>query len=405
MKRLRSLAGLALLAFATADEQPRRLQASSNIFNKAQLFAHWTSDKINNALPLDLKIDPRSGEGFVVKRDELVSYADMFAGREQRVSPQGATLIKLNKVLDEPEVEKKMDVMKRGKHKHDRELIQATSTTLHLSSIFYSSSSYINSRNLQTNTTDADGFATLKKKPSKRSKKQKIKDEKKQDKNKGNNIHNKNEGGRKKKRKYQPKISNLSPSRGTKISSSQTFRARVLPSSMTNANIRSVSFRLKDPIGETSDWLPVPQAYEDDMYEITIEGFGAFPASKWKYQMSVKDEEGRSVDSPNIMFRVDGDLEVDDDDDDLETLEDDWTDVEDAQGFVDGVDDKEEKEEELMKLGVVGDSNWPHGGGIQSATGRILFEFNGSGTYVCSGTVVKDDAIKGRSVILVSSSN
>ena len=331
----------------------------------------------------------------------MVSYAEMFAGREQRVSPQsGATLVKLNKVLDEPEVEKNMNAKhlkkKRLGHKHDnRELIHTN--TLHLSSIFFSAASFINTRNLQSNITDADGFATLNKKPSKRSKKQKIKEEKKKDKNKDKgNIHHKNEGGRKKKRKYQPKISNLSPSRGTKISSSQTFSARVLPSSVTNADIRSVSFRLVDPLGETSDWLPVPQAYDDNMYEITIEGFGAFPASKWKYQMNVKDEEGRSVDSPNVMFRVDGELESDDD---LETLEDDWTDEKDAQGFADGVEDEEE---ELMKLGVVGDSNWPHGGGIQSATGRILFEFNGSGTYVCSGTVVKDDEIKGRSVILVS---
>ena len=91
---------LGALLHATQAQQQRE-SASTNVFNQAELFAHWTSEKINSAIPLDLKIDPLSGEGFVIRRDELVSYADMFASKEQRVVTPDATLIRLNKMLDE----------------------------------------------------------------------------------------------------------------------------------------------------------------------------------------------------------------------------------------------------------------------------------------------------------------
>jgi len=52
------------------------------------------------------------------------------------------------------------------------------------------------------------------------------------------------------------------------------------------------------------------------------------------------------------------------------------------------------------------DSNWPHSGLIQSSVGRIMFEFNGSAPFVCSGTVVMDgsngtsrNSKNGRSII------
>lgn len=424
MRRIRPLFSLAILA-ASQGEQPeptthkRRLSATSNIFNtatKAELFAHWTADKINSAIPLDLKIDPLSGEGFVVRQNELVSYADMFAAQEQRVATGDgdSTLMKLRKIVNEESLEEEIKGMHIKKNRlggtHSRGLKHNFSVhRLDLASIKFSSD-WIDEeeRRLQTNATDADGFVALKKKPSKKSQKQKIKEERKKDKNKGkpNKV---NEGGRKKKKKFLPKINNLTPSRGDKIPSSQTFSARVTPSASTESKIRGVSFRLVDPVGESSDWLPVPRGYEDDTYSITIDGFAAFPASKWKYQMSAVDDAGRSIDSPNIMFKVDGETG-----DEMEVEYDDWAEYDegDAQGFVDGAGKKDEekaqglmdgadKKEDLMEFDIVGDSNWPYGGGIQSATGRILFEFNGSGTYVCSGTVVKDDK-NGRSVILVS---
>jgi hypothetical protein len=417
MRRIRPFISLAILAHAKAQDannrQKRRLSATSNIFksqSQAELFAHWTADKINSALPLDLKIDPRSGEGFIVRNDELISYAGMFAANKQQIvsSPDGAaTLVKLSKVLDEESLEVELETVhvkknRLGRNKHDRTLGSSTSSyTLDLASIEFKSHSFENQdRRLQTNRTQtgADGFVAMKKKPSKESNKNKVKgDKKKKDKDKGNAIKNKNEGGRKKKKKFLPKINELTPSRGDKISSSQTFSARVTPSESTESQIRDVSFRLVDPAGDSSDWLPVPNGFEEDTYEITIDGFSAFPASKWKYQMSVIDDEGRSIKSPNVMFKVDGDVE-----DELETQYDDYAydEEEDAQGFADH--DSGNKKEDLMEFDVVADSNWPYGGGIQSATGRILFEFDGSGTYVCSGTVVKDDGIDGRSVILVS---
>ena len=403
MKRIRphSWVALAVLSQAChgnghgeADKEHRRLSIESNIFNKAELFAHWTADKINNATPLDLKIDPRSGEGFIVKNDELVSYADMFAATEQRIS--GATLVKLSKFIDEEIVAEELDLMHvrtnrlGSKHKHGRALVGQPSTYDLASIKFKSSTLDYQNRILQT---DADGFATLKKKPSKKDKKDK---KNKKDKDK---INNKNEGGRKKKKKFLPKITSMNPSRGAKILSSHTFSAKVSPSATTQASIRDVQFRLVDPAGETSDWLPVPQGLYDDLYEITIEGFGAFPASKWKYQMSVYDEEGMSSTSPNVMFKVEstaGD-ELYDDLPSYEEYEDD-----DEEEEEDGNDSQGFEDTDLMEFDVVADSNWPYGGGIQSATGRILFEFNGSGTFVCSGTVVKDGEIKGRSIIFVS---
>jgi hypothetical protein len=413
MRRIQPLLSLAIIATTTAQgdqskpTQKRRLSASTNIFDtasKAELFAHWTADKINSAIPLDLKIDPRSGEGFVVRRDELVSYANMFAATKQEIAADGdATLVKLSKVLDEEVLEEEMEGMHVKKnrlgarHKHERVLEASIGHVINLATIEFGSDASLDEeeRRLQTNRTNAHGFATHRK-SSKKSKKQKVKEDGKNSKDKKDKgkLGKVNEGGPKKKKKFLPKINDLTPSRGDKISSSQTFSAKVTPSTFTGANIRDVSFRLVDPAGETSDWLPVPRGYDKDMYEITIEGFGAFPASKWKYQMSVKDDEGRSIESPNIMFKVDGEAE-----DKFEMEYDDWTyeEEEDAQGFVDGAD----KKEDLMEFDVVGDSNWPYGGGIQSATGRILFEFNGSGTYVCSGTVVKDGK-NGRSVILTA---
>jgi len=403
MKRIRphSWVALAVLSQAChgngqgeADKEHRRLSIESNIFNKAELFAHWTADKINNATPLDLKIDPRSGEGFIVKNDELVSYADMFAATEQRIS--GATLVKLSKFIDEEIVAEELDLMHvrtnrlGSKHKHGRALVGQPSTYDLASIKFKSSTLDYQNRILQT---DADGFATLKKKPSKKDKKDK---KNKKDKDK---INNKNEGGRKKKKKFLPKIKSMNPSRGAKILSSHTFSAKVSPSATTQASIRDVQFRLVDPAGETSDWLPVPQGLYDDLYEITIEGFGAFPASKWKYQMSVYDEEGMSSTSPNVMFKVEstaGD-ELYDDLPSYEEYEDD-----DEEEEEDGNDSQGFEDTDLMEFDVVADSNWPYGGGIQSATGRILFEFNGSGTFVCSGTVVKDGEIKGRSIIFTA---
>jgi hypothetical protein len=369
---------LGALLHATQAQQQRE-SASTNVFNQAELFAHWTSEKINSAIPLDLKIDPLSGEGFVIRRDELVSYADMFASKEQRVVTPDATLIRLNKMLDEDVLTQELEtthVRKNrlgGRHRQNQ---RSLSSTIDLSSISFT-------RRLQE--SDADSFA-LNSKPSKRSKKQQIKQEKGM-----KDKHPKNEGGRRKK-KLLPKIDDMNPSRGDKIASTQTFSAKVSRSASTLAQIRDVTFRIVDPTGESSDWLPVPKGNEEDVYEITIEGFDAYPGSKWKYQMSVKDDEGRSVESPNVMFKVGGEASLG-----VETMYDDNTYYEEEPNAFDRND-----QVDLMDFDVVGDSNWPYGGGIQSATGRILFEFHGSETYVCSGTVVKDGDLEGRSIILVS---
>ena len=50
---------------------------------------------------------------------------------------------------------------------------------------------------------------------------------------------------------------------------------------------------------------------------------------------------------------------------------------------------------------VVDDSEWPHSGPIQSATGRILFQFSSNQIYKCSGTVIQDNTT-GRSIVLTA---
>ena len=50
---------------------------------------------------------------------------------------------------------------------------------------------------------------------------------------------------------------------------------------------------------------------------------------------------------------------------------------------------------------VANDSDWPYAGPIQSATGRILFQFSSNQVYKCSGTVVRDETT-GRSIVLTA---
>lgn len=50
---------------------------------------------------------------------------------------------------------------------------------------------------------------------------------------------------------------------------------------------------------------------------------------------------------------------------------------------------------------VIDDSEWLHSGPIQSATGRILFQFSSNQIYKCSGTVIEDNTT-GRSIVLTA---
>lgn len=51
---------------------------------------------------------------------------------------------------------------------------------------------------------------------------------------------------------------------------------------------------------------------------------------------------------------------------------------------------------------IVTHAHWTLGGDVQDAAGRILFTFDGSNWYVCSGTVVTDGDIPGRSIVLTA---
>lgn len=348
----------------------------------------------------------------------LVSYADLFAAGMQTLDERGAVpaqdhngggganVVRLDAIFHRENFHEKLEARNekkkkkkelRGRNPHNQRSLEDGHSvyTLDLASIAFKNEISRNQsqKHEERRLRAADTFVTLKDKPSKKDKKEKIKQDEEDTNEDDSVIKTKDDGGKQKKKKFLPAISDLRPSRGTKVLSSQTFSARIRPSSATVANIREVSFRLVDPDGQSSDWLPVPSSGAEDLYEITIEGFEAYPSSKWRYQIMAMDDEGWTVESSNIMFKVDGNAGSD-----LESAADDLTDnaTDESDGPSGG------NSAELMDLGVVGDSNWPYGGGIQSATGRILFEFNGSGTYVCSGTVVQDGDIQGRSVILVS---
>ncbi|KAL3796586.1 hypothetical protein ACHAW5_009037 [Stephanodiscus triporus] len=197
-----------------------------------------------------------------------------------------------------------------------------------------------------------------------------------------------------------PRIGQTFPSRGSEIrKNAQTFGARVLPSKVTGSEVRVVYVQLKDENGDASDLLELEKV-SGDTYEVTIDGFDGYGGTSWTYGIVAEDVRGKRRYADGISFDIvtSGDLggrEGDDGDDDDE--------------------DEEEGEEEEdgpssgapMPRKYETDSDWSYGGTVQSATGRILFEFDGSDeTYVCTGTVVHDgpdgdtpDHDNGRSIV------
>jgi hypothetical protein len=372
--RQRSLLGFVLLINASArpEDVESEVLSTTNLYpgkaSSAELFAHWTAAKIGNATPLDLMIDSLSGEGFVVGEKGLVSYADMFAASSQTVpnaaandvEASGAPVVRLDSLFDEQTLSQEFQLktkhaMKkklRGvrTHHHERVLGASNGCTLDLASVNFKPRTHV--QHDERMLGHADSFASHKRKGTSKKDKKNIR-KKEED---VNSIEGKFQGSKNKK-KFLPMIKELKPAKGTEIPSTQTFSAQISPSRTTGSNIRDVSLRLVDPEGESSDWLPVPQT-RDGFYEITIEGFGAYPTSKWEYQMMAEDDDGRTVESNNVMFKVEGNAgeePVNYDDDLPENVP-----SEPDQGNT-GAD--------KMSLGVVKDSNWPYGGGIQSATG------------------------------------
>lgn len=150
-----------------------------------------------------------------------------------------------------------------------------------------------------------------------------------------------------------------------------------------------MEFQLTDPQGISSDWLAIPQissSNKNSLYEITVDGFEKYAGTKWTYRIMASDVDGKKTTSSNVLFKVEG---VGSGGKDFEN------------GAPSGTPDKAPPAPSPNSSGsgndipqtLIKDSNWPYDGAIQSAVGRILFEFGGNGgTYVCSGTVVKGES-------------
>ncbi|KAL7463661.1 hypothetical protein ACHAXS_004014 [Conticribra weissflogii] len=222
---------------------------------------------------------------------------------------------------------------------------------------------------------------------------------KNKNKNKNNNNNNKNKDKKDKSNntKRPVRIKSLTPDKGSTIQSQQTFSAKV--KAPNNSQVRTVQFQLTDPSGDKSNWLNVPRANNGggDTFSITVDGFQKYRGTRWTYRMKATDTNGNSVESNSILFKVDG-------------LGDSANDF-GGGGANSGVDKappapsppSSYSNSRPMPQSTVQDSNWPYDGPIQSATGRILFEFTGTSTFVCSGTVIDDGSNNnGRSIIVTA---
>lgn len=172
----------------------------------------------------------------------------------------------------------------------------------------------------------------------------------------------------------------------------------MLPSKVTGSEVRVVYVQLKDENGDASDLLELEKV-SGDTYEITIDGFDRYGGTSWTYGIVAEDVRGKRRYADGISFDIVtsgglGGRDEDDEDDD----EDDEEGEEEEDGASSGAP---------MSRKYETDSDWSYGGTVQSATGRILFEFDGSDeTYVCTGTVVHDgpdgdtpDHDNGRSIV------
>jgi len=211
--------------------------------------------------------------------------------------------------------------------------------------------------------------------------------------NNKNNKNNKKKANQNKQKRKFPSIDRINPRADSSIASKQSFSARVSPSIATGQPIAKVTFQLTDHTGSSSDWISMPQV-DEDLYELTVEGFRKHQGTSWSFVVQTIDEKGKKKATEDIKFHVDGN----------------------------GSNNHRPQNQappaptpnlpsssntDLMAKTKESDGNWKNGGSIQSSTGRILFEFDGfDETFVCSGTVIKDgqrgkrtDLDNGRSII------
>jgi hypothetical protein len=375
-----------------AEQFHRHLEATS-----AETFDHWQKgNRANLAIPLDLTLSSVESDGSAYLAGHG-GYAEFFVHGEQdngttadandQNEPVRSRYLEANIPLNDVwkgsttsawrghKLEQTTSKGLRGQRHHKKNGIGARQLREHdiisLDSIKLRDAAVADHhgdadvRNLEVSSTFPGRELSRKD----RNKMNKETDTTDSDKKKG---RGKNTGNIKKdrKRKKLPNIADYSPSDESGIRDSQTFTVVAEPSPATHSPITTVLFQITDFNGKSSAWIEVPEV-ATDKYQISIDGFRKHKGTKWTYQMLVQDASGKKSTTGAITVIVNG---IGDDND----------------NFVDDAEMTPPAPAQEMRQQLVTDKNWPYGGNIQFATGKILFEFRGQGDFVCSGTLVMD---------------
>eukprot|EP00986_Skeletonema_menzelii_P010332 scaffold5032_cov144-Skeletonema_menzelii.AAC.4 len=393
-----------------SNEQFRRhLETTS-----AETFAHWTPDRSTNAIPLELKLRSSDAEGEAYLAG-YGSYAQFFVQATQdnstsSVNRGGDEVIRSRYLLDAKipllndvnkvnvegvstsarrvhKLEKASSRGLRGQRHHELNDEQAL-RLLAQDAISLDSISFTDTTASLLHDADAQDYempTSLSGRELKRNKKDRNNKMKQEsgNTNKKNKDNGQKTGNNKKKQKgmKRPQITSVSPSAEAGINDSQDFTIVTEPSPVTDAPITNVLFQIIDHKGTASSWIEVPKI-GNNRYQLTIDGFAKHKGTKWRYKVQVEDANGKKGTTGDISVTVNGVGDTND-------------------RFVDESDPSQAPPSspssksppapaQAMRKQVISDTNWPHGGNIQYATGKILFEFRGQGDFVCSGTVVMD---------------
>lgn len=343
------------------EEFHRRLAESA-----AERFAYWTPEKIKRATPLDLKLDALSGQAYQSGLGgNLESYgrsADIIEDEDEPNALYWDSVVPLG------------DLMKHGastasqfvKGHTRRQLEIIPKEKMHASNMM----SLLDDGTHKDEVLETDRILNRQSKG-----KPQPKDANKDDKEKVNLA-------KKQWKRKTPKLRQLRPSRGSTVKDQTTFRAKVLPAT---DEIEAVYLQLTDFEGEASNFIslhPVSSKPNEKMYEVTLGGFvEEYAGTQWSYKIIVQESTGVQYSFVDIPFTVAGTEPV-------------RSSPPTATPHLTSSTPLDE--------GTVLEAEWPHGGAIQSSTGRILFDFGGE-THVCSGTVVNDGGIYNeRSLILTA---
>ena len=341
-------------------EFQRRLSESA-----AERFAYWTPEKVKSATPIDLKIDALSGDAYLSGLDgNLESYTQAIGrfeeDEEEPMSLYWDSVVHLDALMKNNTANSASQFVK-GHTRRELEIIPKEQMD---------TANMISLLDDETHTSgDIDRFLN------------RIEKDKPQPK-----TTNRNKAGNAIKAKRQwkrktPKLRQLRPSRGSMVKDQTTFRAKVLPA---DGEISAVYLQLTDFQGETSNYIslhPVSSRPNEKMYEVSLGGFvEAYAGTEWSYRFIVQESSGVQYSFVNIPFTIAGGKTV----------------KSSAPTATPQVINTSMNSETVLN------AEWPHGGAIQSSTGRILFDFGGE-THVCSGTVVNDGGIYNeRSIILTA---